>query len=88
MRNGMPPEEEPNGLHQALLGDGGGGDKALEARVSAAVNWTLAANIALAAKTFAFAVSGSMAILASTADSLVDLASQALIALTDASARR
>lgn len=85
MSDGTIPEEEGQ-LHQALLGDGEGGNP-LERRVAAAVSWTLAANVALlAAKTGAFY--GSMAILASTADSLVDLASQALIALTDASAWR
>lgn len=62
---------------------------ALQRAVASAVHWSLIANIALLiAKALAVWATGSMAVAASAVDSLVDLASQALVALADAAMAR
>jgi divalent metal cation (Fe/Co/Zn/Cd) transporter len=64
-------------------------DLTLRRRLDVAYNTSWAVNLLLmAAKSWAYAVSGSKAVLASAADSAVDLASQGVIAWADAKSRR
>lgn len=69
-----------------LAGDAAGSAERaeLQRRIALGVYLSLAANLVLlVAKSFAYAFTGSMAVAASMVDSLIDLASQALIALAD-----
>jgi divalent metal cation (Fe/Co/Zn/Cd) transporter len=74
------------GHNSRLAGDAAGSAERaeLQRRVALGVYLSLAANIALlAAKSLAYTLTGSMAVAASMVDSMIDLASQGLIALAD-----
>ena len=77
-----PPLQAPLLGHGSRLAGGGGAE--LQRRIVLGVILSLAANvILLVAKSFAYFWTGSMAVAASMVDSLVDLASQALISVAD-----